>query len=47
MIELLEAAEEELLAAIDWYEEQREGLGLRFLTEAGAVWDSSPNPRPR
>ncbi len=34
MIELLDAAEEELLAASDWYEEQQEGLGLRFRNEA-------------
>ena len=33
MIELLEAAEKELLAAVNWYEDQQEGLGAGFLSE--------------
>lgn len=33
MIELLQAAEEELLDVVGWYEDQQVGLGARFLTE--------------
>lgn len=33
MIELLRAAEEELLDAVAWYEDQQGGLGARFLSE--------------
>ena len=39
MIELLESAEHELLAASDWYEEQQPGLGQRFLSEAERTAD--------
>lgn len=39
MIEILDAAEEELLAAVDWYEEKQVGLGLRFLSEAEGASD--------
>ncbi len=33
MIELLQAAEEELLDAVRWYEDQQERLGTRSLSE--------------
>ena len=33
MIELHQAAEEELLEAAHWYEDKQQGLGARFLTE--------------
>ncbi len=33
MIELHQAAEEELLSAVSWYEDQQDGLGARFLAE--------------
>lgn len=39
MIDILEAAEEEQLAAARWYEEQRDGLGLRFISEVERVSD--------
>lgn len=39
MIEILEAAEHELLAAADWYEEQQPLLGQRFLSEAERTAD--------
>ncbi|HJY85135.1 MAG TPA: type II toxin-antitoxin system RelE/ParE family toxin [Candidatus Binatia bacterium] len=49
------AAEEELRAAVAWYEMQRRGLGARFFTEVGRVLDlilrhpgiGSPVPRVR
>jgi toxin ParE1/3/4 len=49
------AAEEELRAAVAWYEVQRRGLGTRFFTEVGQVLDlilrhpgiGSPVPRVR
>ncbi len=33
MIELIQAADEELLDAVRWYEDQQEGLGARFLSD--------------
>jgi plasmid stabilization system protein ParE len=49
------AAEEELRAAVAWYEMQRRGLGARFFAEVGRVLDlilrhpgiGSPVPRVR
>jgi hypothetical protein len=41
MIELLRAAEEELLDAVGWYEDQQHGLGARFLSEVEKASDPS------
>ena len=46
MIEFLRAAEEELLDAVGWYEDQQEGLGARFLTEVEKASDRIAE-RPR
>lgn len=45
-IDLRSEAEQELEAAFDWYNDQRTGLGRRFVTAVQAVFDAiGANPR--
>lgn len=47
LVEIDEDAEAELRASVDWYEEQQEGVGLRFMRDVEARISALPNLKLR